>query len=408
VDDDVIIARVVEKYLNRMGFECHSFEDSWVAMAQIPSLQPDIILLDYMMPNLNGPDFCRLLKHSPVLAEIPVIFITSLESNDTIINAFDAGAVDYVIKPVNTRELVVRIRNHLELAQSRRQIRDFADQMERLAEDRARQLVIADRLSMMGTLAGGVIHEIDHPNAVLSSNLLTLSRFWDQLQAMPHDMLPPESRERWSFIASEMPGLISSMRNSVESIRHTVDNLRTFNRREMTDPQPFLVREAVDSAMKLCQPTLTQSRIEVRRHTSGTGIEIFGDSQQFEQVVANLTLNAADAIAGRSDGRIDMAAVCLGSAAHLVFCDNGPGVEPDALGKLFLPFYTTKEQGKGTGLGLSITRNIIESHGGTIEAHARDSRRWCDLLRTLDLEDAIPPNNTGLAFHITMPIRSAE
>jgi two-component system, NtrC family, sensor kinase len=408
VDDDPIIARVVEKYLNRVGFDCRSFEDSWVAMTQIPILRPDLILLDYLMPNLNGPDFCRLLKRSPILSEIPVIFITSLEGNDTIIKAFDAGAVDYVVKPVNTRELVVRIKNQIELARSRSRIRDYAEQMERLADERARQLMAADRLVMLGALAGGIMHEIEHPNAVISSNLLALKRFWDQVRELPKDGFSSEQIERWNYIDSEMPGLVDSMQKQIEGIRKTVDNLRGFHRKEIRDVHPLRTERHVESALNICQTALQSAKVEVRRHTPIPGIVIEGNPQQFEQVLVNLLINSADAMSGGVGGFIDLAAFAVDGKAHFVYCDDGPGTDPENLTRLFQPFYTTKDLGQGAGLGLPISKKIIESHGGSMEAMLRNDPRWRELVDKYGLHDVIPQASTGLAYHIVMPLHIEE
>jgi two-component system sensor histidine kinase PilS (NtrC family) len=129
--------------------------------------------------------------------------------------------------------------------------------------------------------------------------------------------------------------------------------------------------DVVESALALCQDRIARARVELRREIDGEGL-LRGDGEQLRRVVANLLGNALDALeAGRTPApRIDVALGenLAGTEVWVRIRDNGPGLNAEALAKLFRPFHTTKEG--GTGLGLAITRKLVEAHGGTIEAHS--------------------------------------
>ena len=117
-DDTPKNLQILGNLLSNEGYEIAAAVDSLQTLEICKDIIPDLILLDIMMPNMDGYEICRLLKESSITSEIPVIFITGKTDNDDIVMGFDSGAIDYITKPYNSTELIVRVRTHIKLKQS--------------------------------------------------------------------------------------------------------------------------------------------------------------------------------------------------------------------------------------------------------------------------------------------------
>lgn len=115
IDDVVENIHLLANYLETNGFRIEASTDAQNALEQLNHILPDMILLDYMMPEIDGVSFLKIIKKQPKLKDIPVIFVTARKDEDAILNGFEAGAVDFISKPFNAKELIARINNHLDL-----------------------------------------------------------------------------------------------------------------------------------------------------------------------------------------------------------------------------------------------------------------------------------------------------
>ena len=123
VDDDPLVVKTLERLLFKKNFLFHSVSSGEKALEVIQDITPDIILLDVMMSDIDGYEVCQNLKKQPFSKNIPVIFLTSNTEIDDVIKGFQAGAVDYIVKPFNSAELIARLETHLELKRSREEIK---------------------------------------------------------------------------------------------------------------------------------------------------------------------------------------------------------------------------------------------------------------------------------------------
>ncbi|MCD4829082.1 MAG: response regulator [Candidatus Cloacimonetes bacterium] len=370
VDDDITTLTLIERFVKKLGYAGIAFQDSQDAFARIDEVNPDALLLDYLMPNLDGYEFCLQLRQQKKWQNLPVIFITAMETTDTLVRVFEAGANDYIIKPFNPRELGVRLRNMLELSLIRRKLDEFGRTMQQQVEERTHQLVHADRLATLGTLSAGIAHEINNPTTFISSNLQTLELFWATVEKL---LLSVEDNEgdftrKVEFIRNEMPPLIAGMKNGVTRIHRITNSLKTYSRKEKIEKAVFDLRDATTNTMELCRNAIKKCGLNIDRIEPETPVMIDGDQQQIEQVLVNLVVNAADAMCDCETPSLSLTLDTSASEATYTLTDNGPGVREAILDKIWDPFFTTKAVGKGTGLGLSIVRSIIENHDGSIVA----------------------------------------
>jgi PleD family two-component response regulator len=115
VDDNFINSKLLDQILRKEGYQTKILFRSEDVINCLEELKPDLILLDLMMPNINGLELCEQIKLNPHFQEIPIIFLTFSEEKQYLLKAFDLGAADYIVKPFHHRELLARVKNHLQL-----------------------------------------------------------------------------------------------------------------------------------------------------------------------------------------------------------------------------------------------------------------------------------------------------
>ena len=391
-EDDPTSRALLSEVLGKFGHDVVETENgfqAWDAMQQADS--PRVAILDWMMPGMDGLEVCRRIRRRGGDSYAYIIVLTAKGMRGDIEAGFEAGADDYLIKPLIIDDLKQRLRVAQRIltsedrqAEARRQLAILAAEMQQLAEERARQLVHADRLATLGTLSAGIAHEINNPATFIAGNAQTIERAWSVVA--PH-IVNSGNDEQISMIVQEFPHMVKGIREGVSRISKIVDGLKTYSRQGAMNKQRFSVADAVDACLTLCH-NLLKNRVKVVRRIPEDLPPAYGDIRQIEQVLTNLLTNAADALSGRADPCLCIEAGMSGKKIRLAVTDNGPGMKPESIARVFDPFFTTKEEGKGTGLGLPISKGIIEAHGGTMDA-------W-------NISEG------GAQFSFTLPIAAAE
>ncbi|MCS7025348.1 MAG: ATP-binding protein [Bryobacteraceae bacterium] len=218
-----------------------------------------------------------------------------------------------------------------------------------------RQLIQADKLSSIGLLAAGVAHEVNTPLAVISSYAQMLAKqvSGDEAKAKLLDKIAKQT-----FRASEI-----------------VNSLLNFSRTSATDFDEVDLNKVLRETVSLIEHQFQKARIElILDLAEGLG-PIRGNAGKLQQVFLNLLLNARDAL--ENGGTIHIRSYVDGDLARVSVADNGPGIAPEHLEKIYDPFFTTKGAKKGTGLGLAVTYGIVKEHGGHIEVESRLGEGAC-------------------------------
>ena len=256
--------------------------------------------------------------------------------------------------------------------------RDVTD-LKRLEE----QLIQAEKLAAMGQMLAGVAHELNNPlTAIIGVTELL--------------------REREGTDDSTRRQLELTHRQARRAAR-IVQNLLEFSRPASPQKRPLDLNNLLERTLQLQEHSLRRNNIKVDFHPQTDLPGVIGDANQLIQVFLNLVTNAEQAIREiRDTGRIQIRTGRVGSQLTITVQDDGVGIRPEALPRIFDPFYTTKRPGGGTGLGLSICMSIIREHGGNIEAEvlpAGGSAFTIYLPAALGQEpDALPtPSEAGLA-----------
>ena len=373
----MVICSLLKKWDHEV-VECANGYEAWEVLQKEDG--PRIAILDWMMPEMNGPELCRKLEQRAEGALVYTILLTSKTERRDMIMGLSSGAHTFIKKPCDAAELHTwltvgaRILSYeQELAETNNRLKTYATQMEQLAQERAAQLVHADRMATLGLMAAGIAHEVNNSTSMISGNIQTVERFWPYMKTALEQQLAQQAdaSDRLPFILDEMPGILSGVRKGVERVTKIVAGLKAFARRDVQERSPFSIKKCIHDALDLCPITLRRP-FEITVTAPDDLPHVDANEQQVEQVLVNLIVNACDAMSESGTGT-ELHIVAESNTDNVVVhvLDTGPGIDTKKLEMIWQPFFTTKPVGKGTGLGLSISHGLIEENGGSITVENR-------------------------------------
>jgi signal transduction histidine kinase len=356
--------------LNQAGYE--SIEDAGQSdlLGSDSSHQPDLVLLEAIIYRVNDYAILDQLKASPVTSEIPVIILSDNGDAQFIAGALEKGAADVIGKTFEKAELLARIKTQLNLKRKQDTLKAYTLHLEELVKEMTRQLMHAERLASLGTLAAGLAHEINNPATFITGNLQTLEQFWNKISAHVGAQLTEGASPQIEYMMKEFPAMIESIRLGAYRITDLVAGLKAFSRKNTTLKEFTDIKKCVREALNLTHNQL-RHYIKVETFMSADLPLIWANAQQLVQVFVNLIMNASDAI-GKQEGKITISVQPNDDGLlEIRIMDTGHGMTPEVVARIFEPFYTTKPIPLGTGLGLSITQGIIKDHLGIIDVFSQ-------------------------------------
>jgi signal transduction histidine kinase len=404
IDDNPTNLEVLYGALDQAGYKVLVEMDGQRGIAAVQRHQPDLLLLDVMMPGIDGFETCRQLKADPATHEIPIIFMTALSDTADKVKGLAAGAVDYITKPFQQQEVLARIDVHLKLRQANREIIHQKELLEervqaRTAElaaamqtllDTQLQLVQSEKMSALGNLIAGVAHEMNNPLGFISATLKqtkpTFAEISEHLQMCREKITDSEIIDHaqeidLEYSLEDFPKMLDAMKMACERLENISTSLRTFSRADKDYKVTFNIHEGIDSTILILKHRL-------KANEKRPAIEIitnYGDLPQIEcfpgqlnQVFMNILVNAIDALDESNSGRnfaeiqaspnkITITTSVENKQVKISIADNGKGMSAEVQQKIFDHLFTTKGVGKGTGLGLAIARQIVvEKHSGSL------------------------------------------
>lgn len=343
--------------------------DGAQALELVRQRQPQLALLDHMMPEMDGVEVCRGIRNHHATRGVAVIILTARADEQTKLSALEAGANDFLTKPFSTAELGLRLENQLVMARIRREMSDLNRELQ-AALDQIKEnevlLIRNEKLSALGRMSAGLIHEINNPLNYSRAGIHTLDTFTK--------LLPEDER-------ADFADIVGDIREGVERVSQIILDLRQFTRE---DPGVEGEADLVDVMERSRRMVSHQTGGEVALTITAPSVApICGNTNQLVQVFINLFQNSIDAIRQRNEadspvsGKVEIAIEPVGNSWMVTVLDNGIGIPPENVQKIFDPFFTSKDVGKGMGLGLSITHQILQRHRAQVEVESRP----CDFTR---------------------------
>jgi signal transduction histidine kinase len=413
VDDTPENLEVLSESLMTEGYRVAVAIDGESAIEQANFSPPDLILLDVMMPGIDGFETCRRLKSNPTTQNIPILFMTALAEIEHKVKGFSIGAVDYITKPFQREEVLARVRVHLQLcyisktlAQQNQLLKQEVEQRKQAEAELANTLTVLkqtqvrliqqEKLSALGELVAGVGHEISNPVNFITSNIPAAKSYIAELTrilSLYQQVYPTPTPEikaacdqiDLDFLLQDLSKLLASMELGADRIREISTSLRNFVRSDQQRQSQVDLHKILDGTLLILGHRLKASgdrpAIEIIKQYGEIPF-ITGYAGQMGQVFMNILANAIDALEESNQGRSfaeieaqpNQITICTAVEHHHVkvsIADNGPGIPEDIKARIFDHLFTTKEIDKGTGLGLAIAQQIIvEKHGGAIDVNS--------------------------------------
>ncbi len=333
VDDIAKNLQVLGTILKQHNYKIAFATNGKQALENINNISPDLILLDVMMPDLDGFEVCKRLKADEKTKEIPVIFLTAKTEIEDVVNGFELGAVDYVTKPFNATELLARVNTHVELRRTRKKL----------------QALVATKDMFFSIIA----HDLRSPFATISAFISLIAKYFGEI--------PKE----------ELDELLDSLKETSESTRELLDNLLHWSRSQMGtiqfNPETIAVEEIIKTNLNLLTETAENKNISLKSRLDFIG-KIKIDIDMINLVLRNLMTNALKFTP--SGGEITVATQKTDHTVEISVNDTGVGIAPEIIPKLFSVANKISTNGtsgeKGTGLGLILCKEFIEKHSGKL------------------------------------------
>jgi DNA-binding response OmpR family regulator len=351
IDDEPENLQPIVHFLEQSDYKIHISLSGIAALEILQDLVPDLILLDIIMPELDGYETCRRIKADPKLSDIPVLFMSAVTDISNKVKGFEVGCQDYITKPIQYEELLARVKTHIKMRQMQKELFRF------------------EKLHSLGVLAGGIAHDFNNILSIILGNVQLLKD------------------------NNENKALIQSTEKAVMRAANLSKSLITFSK----GGTPLLIKSDIIPVLKdAIEFILDTSDTTYKFDIEGGEIPLlYFDRQQISQAFNQLILNADQAMNHKGRIHIKICQIKLDQQKHLLskgeyvcitISDTGYGINHENLKRIFDPYFSTHERGtqKGMGLGLAIAHSIITQHKGFIEV------------------ESVPKK--GSQFHVYLPV----
>lgn len=339
VDDEPVNVELMHMLLTEHGYEVSAATDGAQALERGMQRKPDLAIFDLKMPGIDGVELCRRFRETPELAAVPVVFITGATDEEDLVRCFEAGAVDFLTKPIRAAELLQRVRTHLELKFSR-------DRLVLKARD-------CDLLTAM------VAHDLKSPLASI--------RFSVQ-------MLAEEPKLKEDRLQDLLAALVESTDRTLSFIDDFLNRNAAANTVSLDAFKPFALQDLLQQIVERHDYYGAEKSIRVELDHSKP-LEAFGDRLAAEHVIENLLSNAIKFAPPGSRVRVTLEEGNPGSARVRVL-DRGPGISDSDRKSLFQRYTRLSARPtsgeSSTGLGLSIAKQLAEAMHGSLSYEPRE------------------------------------
>ncbi len=333
VDDTVDTVELLKKRLRSEGYDTSEAYDGEECLTKVQEDCPDLIILDVMMPRMNGFEACQRLKENENTRYIPVLMLTAKAEVESKVKGLDIGADDYLSKPFDYKELSARIRSLLSIKAAR----------EKLVED--------EKTGALGQMMDEVAHEVRNP-------LVSIGGFARRVLSNLPDGDP--NKKYMEIIIEDVARLENIIRQLIELKTMSISFIETVN-----------INDIIADALKSFETELEEKAVDVETDLAENIPPIHGDSEQLGKAIAHLIKNAIEAMTGET--RL-LKILSRLSDAHITITvsDTGKGISKDKIRNIFDPLFTSKIY--GPGLGLTFALRIVQAHRGTITVESEPGK----------------------------------
>jgi len=340
VDDNPENLKVLGNILKENGCSPAFANSGKKALHSVQKKPPDLILLDIMMPDMDGFEVCQQLKQDAMTQEIPVIFLTAKTEIEDVIAGLELGAVDYVTKPFNRKELMTRVNTHLDLKNAKEELKQAI-----ATKDKFFSIIAHDLSNIL--------------NASISSSELLLN-----------NKFPLEENDKKEFLEL----IHQNLQRGYILLRNLLDWARSQTGHLQMVPNNLNLQFMIDRNIAILNNNAQAKNIQVT--SSIQTIWAFADERTIDTVIRNLLSNALKFTP--ENGKVEISAQEEKNSIEISISDTGVGIKPENIEKLFQidVSYTTRGTAKepGTGLGLILCKEFVEKNGGSIGVESEENK----------------------------------
>ena len=342
VDDVPANLMVLNDILEGNGYKVRPVPNGHLALQVAGKEKPDLILLDIMMPEMDGFEVCKRFKDNPILADIPIIFISALNDTQDIVKAFHSGGVDYITKPFRAEEVTARVATHLKLHRQNQELYDL-----NAAKDKFFSIIAHDLRSPFNGILG-----------------LT------QIMA----------EELSSLTMEEIQEIAVDLKSSATNLFRLLENLLHWARMQQglttIYPEILPLFKTTSDSIEMILDSAKGKGISIT-YDIHKDLKILADKNSFQTIMRNLVSNAIKFT--NKGGSISVSAsVANEGLVQISIKDTGIGISPKMVGDLFRIDVKTGRKGtdgeSSTGLGLLLCKEFVEKHGGKIWVESEERK----------------------------------
>jgi signal transduction histidine kinase len=370
VDDTPANLRLLTGLLSDNGYEVRPAPNGQIALRSVESTLPDLILLDIMMPDMDGYEVCRQLKASERSRDIPVMFISAIHETMDKVKAFSIGGIDYITKPFDSDEVLARVKTQIRLRTMQKKVAERTAQLHAKVEELTQtrqELVQSEKMASLGRLVAGFAHEINTPIGVAVGAASTLEK-----NANAIDKLLEQEEVDEEELVETLDTIKEAAHFTLSNLKRAANLVKSFKRtavdQSSDEAKRFMLKALIEDIINTLHNKFKPTAIEIAVDCP-SDLVIYSLPGALEQIITNLMMNSLihGFENGQNAGRIEMKVQLEGNQLHLEYSDTGKGIAPENLEKIFEPFFTTHRAQGGSGLGLYICYNLVTTQlQGTI------------------------------------------
>jgi signal transduction histidine kinase len=387
VDDNPTNLKVLADILTEAGFDLAVATNGQIAIQQIQDDPPELILLDVLMPEMDGFETCKQIKENPSLKDIPVIFMTAMSDPVDKVKGLSLGAVDYITKPFETEELLARLHTHLQLRLLTKTLKEknekLSEALERL-KGTQQQLIAQEKLATIGRLTAGIVHELRNPlNFIKNYGESSVELSDDLIEEIQNhcSRIDAEAVNYMKEVVADLQENALIITRNAQRAESVIEDMLMQSSANSSEPQLTYLNALLDQSLKLVYKSkyaqTNNLEIEIHKDYDETIGQVMLISAQISRAFINLIDNAFYALQKKQEQcsqhkvfftpQLSLKTKKLDGVVQIRIRDNGIGIPRKFQEQIFRPFFSTKPTNQGTGLGLCLTHEIIvDEHGGSL------------------------------------------
>src|SRR5689334_5538637 len=352
VIDDEIGPRESLRMLLKPNYQVHTADCVEAGIKLLKEKNPDTIVMDIRMPGVSGIEGLRQIRE--IDPHLSVIMLTGFGALDTAKEALRLGANDYISKPFDAHEMQQVIDRNVERTRAHRTSEHAASEIKELNNRLLQQLAQKERLASLGQASAEFVHDLSNPLTIV----------WGYVQILAKKLESGDGNN--GVRPASSPRELQIIEQNVRLCRELLTMWQSYGKVGAAKTKPVSISSIVQDVGKSVSGMASQSGVQLDCHIADEECIVLGDPIQLTRAVQNVIVNAIQAATDKH-GKVVVNCREKDLYADIQVRDTGYGIASNEIGKIFDPYFTTKQGKNGTGLGLYITKKVIDDHNGSID-----------------------------------------